>query len=254
MSAGLVNYHVEDGVAWISINRPEVLNALNDEAHRQLREALRRAEGDEEVKVVVLSGEGEAFCVGADVRDFVGAEPMAVRKHVEESRRTIEALVKLSKPAVAMVNGLALGTGCELVMACDLAIASTDAKLGQPEVKLGMMPGLGATQRLAMLLGPKRAKELLMTGRLLSAEEAVEVGLINRAVPREELKRVVKELAEELKKRDPVVLRLIKDVVNEPLEALISAGLSLELESFALNFSSEAPHRGIKGFLERRRT
>ena len=249
----LVKYWVEDGVAWVVINRPEALNALNAEAYRQLREALRRAEEDEGVKVVVLRGEGDkAFCAGADVKDFLDAKPVDVRRHVEESRRTIEALVKLRKPVVAMVNGLALGTGCELVLACDLAVAALDAKLGQPEVRLGLMPGLGATQRLTALLGPKRAKELLMTGRLLSAEEAAKLGLINAAVPREELRKAVDELVEQLKKHDLDVLRLIKDAVDRPLEALLNAGLSLELECFALNFASEAPHRGIKEFLEAR--
>ncbi|MEM4700355.1 MAG: enoyl-CoA hydratase/isomerase family protein [Candidatus Nezhaarchaeales archaeon] len=253
MPAELVKYCVEDGVAWITINRPEVLNALNSEAHAQLRGALRRAEEDESVRVVVLTGEGRAFCAGADVREFVGKGPVEVRRHAEEARGTVEALIKLSKPVIAMVNGLALGTGCELVMACDLAVASSDAKLGQPEARLGMIPGLGATQRLTMLAGPKRAKELLMTGRLLDAEEAARLGLVNAVVPREELKRAVKELAEELKKRDPEVLKLIKDAVNRPLEALISAGLGVELESFALSFSSGAPHRGIREFLERGR-
>lgn len=253
MPSELVKYRVEDGAAWVTINRPEALNALNSEAHRQLRAALQRAEGDPSVKVVILTGEGgKAFCAGADVKDFVDARPMDVRRHVEDSRRTIEAIVKLSKPVIAMVNGLALGTGCELVLACDLAIASLDAKLGQPEVRLGMMPGLGATQRLAMLLGPKKAKELLMTGKLITAEEAVKLGIINAAVPREELEKAVKALVEELKKHDPGVLRLIKDAVNKPLEALLSAGLSVELECFALNFASEAPHRGIKDFLKSR--
>jgi len=254
MSAELVKYWVEDQVAWVVINRPQVLNALNSEAHRQLREALRKAEEDPSVKVVVLTGEGDrAFCAGADVREFVDAKPIEVRRHVEDSRKTVEALVKLSKPVVAMVNGLALGTGCELVLACDLAVASLDARLGQPEVKLGMMPGLGATQRLTALVGPKKAKELLMTGRTVSGEEAARLGLVNMAVPREELKRTVEELVEELKRHDPAVLRLIKDAVNRPLEALLDAGLNIELECFALNFSQEAPHRGVKEFLEARR-
>ncbi|RLF11560.1 MAG: crotonase [Thermoprotei archaeon] len=249
-----VIYEKQGAAAWITINRPEALNALDAEAHRKLREALNRAEADPEVKVVVLTGIGEkAFCAGADVKDFLEAKPMEVRRHVEESRKTIQAVLKLGKPVVAAVNGLALGTGCELVLACDLAVASSSARLGQPEVKLGMMPGLGATQRLPLLVGVKKAKELLMTGRLLSAEEAEKLGLINMVVPPEKLKEAVDGLVDELSRLDPSVLKLIKDVVNQPIEALLSQGLSLELECFALNFATQTPHQGIRAFLEKRR-
>ncbi|RLF15376.1 MAG: hypothetical protein DRJ97_04110 [Thermoprotei archaeon] len=240
--------------AWVVIDRPEALNALNAEAHRRLREALKKAEDDEEVRVVVITGSGEkAFCAGADVKDFIGAQPYDVRVHVEESRKTIDLILRLNKPVVAAVNGLALGTGCEIVLACDLAIASENAKFGQPEVRLGMMPGLGATQRLPLLVGVKKAKELLMTGKLIDAREAERLGIVNKVVPPDKLKDEVDRLVEELSKLSSSMLRLIKDAVNRPLEALLGAGLSIELECFAESFSLSAPHEGIKAFLEKRK-
>lgn len=238
---------------WVTINRPEVLNALDARAHRMLRDALRRAEEDVEVRAAVITGAGDkAFCAGADVREFLEASPYEVRRHVEESRRTIEAIVKLGKPVIAAVNGLALGTGCEIVLACDLAIAVEEARFGQPEVRLGMMPGLGATQRLPLLVGLKRAKELLMTGRVITAHEAERLGVVNRVVPRDRLVEEVDRLVEELSRLSPSMLRMIKDSVNRPLEALLHAGLSIELECFAESFSLKAPREGIRAFLEKR--
>lgn len=250
MSSTII-YERRGSAAWLTINRPEVHNALNTEVHLKLREALKQAEVEDGVKVVVITGAGEkAFCVGADVKEFLNVTPLEVKAHTENSRKTIEAIVKLGKPVIAAINGLALGTGCEIVLACDLAVASTNAKLGQPEVRLNLIPGMGATQRLPLIAGIKKAKEMLMTGRLLNAEEAERMGLINKVVAPEKLKEAVEELVKTLSLFDPGALRLIKEAVNRPLEALLDFGMSLELKLFALNFTTEAPYKGIKTFLK----
>jgi enoyl-CoA hydratase len=250
-----IKYVKEDGVAWITINRPKFLNALNAEAIEELAAALEDAERDEGVRAVVLTGEGDrAFCAGIDVSQFTALTPIKRREFTASYKeRILNRIRGMGKPVVAMVNGYALGAGCELVMACDLALASENARLGQPELNIAAIPGGGGTQLLPRHVGIKKAMELIMTCDFIGAKEAEELGLINKVVPPDKLKDAVKELIEKLKSKSPVALRLAKAAVNKSMETLLPAGLAYETEAFTLSSTSEDFSEGVKAFLEKRK-
>lgn len=250
-----IRYEKEDGVAWITINRPRVLNVLNAQAIDELARALEEAERDDEVRVVVITGEGDrAFCAGIDINEFVAMSPMKRREFTVSYReRILNRIRGMGKPVVAMVNGYALGAGCELTMACDLAVASESARFGQPEVNIGAIPGGGGTQLLPRHAGLKKAMELAMTGDLIDAREAERLGIVNRVVPPDKLKEAVKELSEKLKSKSPVALKLVKASINKSVETLLPAGLAYETEAFTLCSTSEDFSEGVRAFLEKRK-
>ncbi|MEM4700225.1 MAG: enoyl-CoA hydratase-related protein [Candidatus Nezhaarchaeales archaeon] len=250
-----LKYQKEDGVAWITISRPKVLNVLNAQAIDELAKALEDSERDDGVRVVVITGEGDrAFCAGIDINEFVAMTPMKRREFTVSYReRILNRIRGMGKPVIAMVNGFALGAGCELVMACDLAVASEGARFGQPEVNIAAIPGGGGTQLLPRHVGPKKAMELTMTGDLIDAREAERLGIVNKVVPPDKLREAVKELADKLKSKSPVALKLIKAAVNKSAETLLPAGLAYETEAFTLCSTSEDFSEGVRAFLEKRK-
>ncbi|MFQ6053362.1 MAG: enoyl-CoA hydratase/isomerase family protein [Candidatus Bathyarchaeia archaeon] len=244
---------VEDGVCWITLNRPGKLNSIVPEMLDLLSEALDKAEDDRSVRCVVITGAGDrSFCAGADVSFLRGlssseAEEMISRK----GHQTFMKILSLSKPVVAAVNGYALGGGCELATACDFRIASEKARFGQPEINLGLVPGWGGTQLLPRLIGVAKAKEMVMTGTMLSAEEALEAGLVNKVVPEDKFEEAVKGFARALVDGPPIALAKAKSLMN--LGQALEAGLNREAEAFGMLFSTGDFEEGVAAFRERRK-
>ena len=246
-------YEKADRVAWITLNRPEAMNAQSDGLRMELVDALETASEDEEVFVVVITGSGDkAFSAGADVAQYVTRVPSYVvaQKYI---LRPFELIRNMTKPVVAMVNGLALGAGCELMISCDIIIAADDVKLGQTEVRVGLIPGGGGTQVLPRIVGEKKAKELIFTGRMITAQEAMDLGIINQVVPREQLREATQKLVDELLRNSPAIIGLAKIAINRSLEIPLQAGMSYERDLFALAFSYEDQKEGAKAFLEKRK-
>jgi enoyl-CoA hydratase len=246
-------YEKADRVVWITLNRPEAMNAQSDGLRAELVDALEAASEDDEVFVVVITGSGEkAFSAGADVAQYVTRVPSYVvsQKYI---LRPFELIRNMTKPVVACVNGLALGAGCELMISCDIIIAAEDVKIGQTEVRVGLIPGGGGTQVLPRLVGEKKAKELIFTGRMISATEAMNLGIINQVVPREELRAATQKMVDELLRNSPAIIGLAKIAINRSLEVPLQAGMSYERDLFALAFSYDDQKEGAKAFLEKRK-
>jgi enoyl-CoA hydratase/carnithine racemase len=253
MNLDTITYDKKENVVWITLNRPEVLNAQNETLLSELSSALEEANKDDEVYVIVLTGAGnKAFSAGGDIREFVNWFPIDHIKKLKGVKRSYELIREIPKPVIAMVNGLALGGGCELAMACDIIIASERARFGQPEINVGVIPGGGGTQMLPRLVGEKKAKELIFTGEFISAEEALRFGLVNRIVPEEKLQEAVEELIRKLKSKSPAILRLAKLSINKSLETPLSVGLASETDFFAMCCGTEDQKEGAKAFLEKR--
>ncbi len=246
-------YDTADHAAWITLNRPEVLNAQSDELRAEVTQALERASLDDDVHVVVVTGAGEkAFSAGADISQFPERYPVDVVT-AKARRRPYETIREMPKPVVAAVNGLALGGGCELVLACDLVVAADTAKFGQPEIRVGVIPGCGGTQILPRLMGEKRAKEFIFTGRMMEADEALGYGIVNKVVPLAELREATEKLVNDLLRNSPAILKLAKIAVNKSLETPLSVGMSYERDLFAMCFGTDDQKEGAKAFLEKRK-
>lgn len=240
-------------VAVVTINRPDKLNALNAQTRDDILAAFDELESDDEVRVVVITGAGEkAFIAGADINEFAGKTAIQQRA-VMKGRRAFDAVEDFPKPVIAMINGFALGGGCELAMACDIRIASKSAKLGQPEIKLGIIPGGGGTQRLTRLVGEGKAMELILTGDMISADEAERLGLVNYAVEPGELKSKTMEIANKIAELSPVAVAMAKQAVKNAARLDLKAGLEAEVDLFSLCFSSEDKEEGVRAFIEKRR-
>lgn len=241
-----------DGVATVTIDRPEKRNALNGQVRRELMAVLDGLEGEAQVRVVVITGAGDrAFVAGADIGEFAERTALEQRSAME-GRRVFEVVAAFPRPVIASINGYALGGGCELALACDLRIAARSARLGQPEVNLGILPGGGGTQRLPRLVGMGRAMRLILTGELIGAEEAERIGLVDEVVDDEALRGRTRELAASIARHSPVALKLIKEAVRASAEMPMAAGLALERELFITAFSSEDRTEGVNAFLEKR--
>ena len=240
-------------VAVLTVNRPEKLNALNIRTREEIVAALEELRDDDEIRVVVITGAGDkAFIAGADINEFAGKTALEQRA-VMKSRRTFDSVEDFPKPVIAMINGYALGGGCELAMACDIRIASTAAKLGQPEIKLGIIPGAGGTQRLSRLVGEGKAMELILTGGMISAEEAERLGLVNYAVPAEQLEHKTMEVATQIAEMSPVAVAMAKQSVKNAARLGLIAGLEAETDLFSLCFGSQDKEEGVRAFLEKRK-
>jgi len=240
-----------EAVALITLDRPEVLNALDAETMRQLVEALERLDADDACRCIVITGAGErAFAAGADIREMAEATPVSLRR-VDTFARW-ERIRRVRKPIVAAVRGYALGGGCELAMACDLVVAADDAVFGQPEIKLGVIPGAGGTQRLTRALGKAKAMELILTGRTLPAKEAEARGLVTRLVPREATLAAALELAAQVASMPSLAVMAAKEAVNRAFELSLEAGLEFERRNFFLLFGSEDQKEGMRAFIEKR--
>lgn len=241
-----------DGVVTVTINRPDKRNALNATVRRELIQALDRLRDDDAARVVVLTGAGaRAFVAGADVREFADRTP-AEQRAAMEGRRVFDEVAAFPRPIIAMVNGFALGAGCELALACDLRIAGRSARFGQPEIRLGLFPGGGATQRLPRLVGPGRAMRMILTGELVDAEEAERIGLADLVVDDAELHKRTNALAQQIASYSPVALRLAKEALHAAYEMPLSAGIQHERELFLAAFASEDRAEGVAAFLEKR--
>jgi enoyl-CoA hydratase len=246
-------YEKKGGAAWITMNRPEVLNAQNDQLRSELVDALETAGRDDEVHAVVITGAGEkAFCAGADISEFPHRFPTDYIKQ-KWVQRPYDVMRALPKPIIAAVNGLALGGGCETVLACDCVIAVDTAQFGQPEIRVGVIPGGGGTQVLPRLIGEKRAKELIFSGRFITAAEALSMGMINQVVPKEKLMEAAQKMVGDFLKNSPIILKLAKIAVNKSLDTPLTVGLDCEREIFALCFGTEDQKEGAKAFLEKRK-
>lgn len=243
----------KDRCALVTINRPSVLNALNKDTLMELLEVIPLLEQDDEVDVAVITGAGEkAFVAGADIAYMQGLSAMEGRTFGILGQRVFTTIEKMSKPVIAAVNGFALGGGCELAMCCDFRLASNRARFGQPEVGLGITPGFGGTQRLARLVGPGMAKQLLFTGQTISAEEALRIGLVNMVTEPEDLLNTVLSIANTISQKGQLAVRLCKSAVNEGMQTDIDRGMTIEADAFGLCFSTIDQKEGMKAFLEKR--
>lgn len=243
----------QEGVAVVTLDRPEALNALDQALLGQLRERLEELAKDGAARVVVLTGAGErAFAAGADIKEMAGMDVEQARAWGQLGHDVASLLETMAKPTIAAVNGFALGGGCELALACDIRYASTTAKLGQPEVNVGIIPGWGGTQRLARVVGLGLAKDLILSGRTVDAEEALRMGLVSAVFPPAELMPRTLELARALAAKSPLVLAAAKRMLNRSLQGALDTGLSEEVAAFAELFASEDQKEGMAAFIERR--
>lgn len=245
---------VTEPIALLVVNRPQVLNALNKATLEELKKALLELGDDPRVKVLIITGEGEkAFVAGADISEMAD---MDAKQALEFSRLGHEAMRMVEEfpwPVIAAVNGYALGGGLELALACDIILASENARLGFPEVTLGICPGFGGTQRLARLIGKAKAKELIFTGEMVDARKAFELGIVNKVCPQGELLKEAKELALKIAKNGPLAVKVAKRLINEGLEGGLRRGEDLEVEAWAILFSTQDQKEGMKAFLEKRK-
>ena len=243
----------KDAVGIIKINRPNALNALNIATLKEITDAISELEKDKKIKVAVLTGEGKAFIAGADISAMVDMIPSEAKEFSELGHNMLYKIEKSRLPFIAAVNGYALGGGCETLMACDIAIAGKSAKIGQPEINLGIHPGFGGTQRLPRLVGRMKAKELLLTGRNLSAEEAQSIGLVNLVVDDEKLMEEVEKLANQISSKSSVQTSFIKELVNKGVDTNLNSANSLEISRFSSSCSTYDQKEGMKAFLEKRK-
>jgi enoyl-CoA hydratase len=248
-----VRYAVDGFVATVTIAREKALNALNLQTLNEVTWALREADGDQRVRVVILTGAGEkAFVAGADIASMSELGPTEARAFAQAGRAVGDVLEAMTKPVIAAVNGFALGGGTELALACDFIYASDKAKFGQPEVNLGVIPGFGGTQRLSRRINSARAMELILTGDVIGADEALRLGLVNRVVPGAELMTEVRKVADKIASKGPVAINYARRAVRKSLELDLPAGNDLEAELFALCFATRDQKEGMKAFLEKR--
>lgn len=242
-----------DRVAILTINRPDKRNALNGPTRAALMGALEQIRADESLRVVVITGAGDkAFIAGADIGEFEGRTPVD-QFRVMKGPSVFDAVESFPKPVIAMINGFALGGGCELAMACDFRIAAAGARLGQPEVNLGIIPGGGGTQRLPRLVGSGNAYKLLFSGELVDAAEALRIGLVDDVVPDAQLRDRVLTLARTIAEKSPVALQLIKEAVRASLRTSLDDGLRLETTLFGVAFASQDKVEGVQAFLQKRK-
>jgi enoyl-CoA hydratase/carnithine racemase len=247
----LVLSSTKNAVTLLTINRPKALNALNQALAKELYEAVAKAESDNGVNAIVITGSGRAFIAGADIKMM--APKQFVDWHNNDLFADLEKLRAVKKPIIAAVNGFALGGGCELAMLCDMIIASDKATFGQPEIKLGTIPGLGGTQRLTQLIGKAKAMEWVLTGKTYTAEEAEKAGLVARVVPHDNLLPVALETAELIASYSRVTVSLAKDCVNKSLEMSLNDALAYEKRSFHSTFATKDQKEGMNAFVEKRK-
>jgi len=252
MPYSLIELSVTDRVATLTINRPDKLNALNAATIGELGEAIEEVRARDDIGGVIVTGAGRAFVAGADIGELASQSPLQARQRALRGQRVFRSFETSPKPVIAAVNGFALGGGCELAMACHLRIASDAAKFGQPEVKLGLCPGYGGTQRLPRLIGTGRALQLLMTGEMIDAAEAFRIGLVNRVVPGAELMSAADAMMRQMLANAPLALSSCIEAVLRGTEVSLDDGLDLEASHFALLASSQDMAEGTRAFLEKR--
>jgi len=240
-------------VAYITVNRPKVLNALNMATMEELRAAFTDAKNDASIRVVIMTGSGEkAFIAGADIGELAKHDAVSGKEYTHRGQSVLDLIENLGKPVIACINGFALGGGCEIAMACTMRLASENAKLGQPEVKLGIIPGYGGTQRLPRLVGKGMAMQLVLAGEMITAQEACRIGLVNEITPPSELIPRAEAIAQKIIANAPLAVQYAMEAVNQGMEMTLPEGLYLEALLFSVACATEDKNEGTKAFLEKR--
>lgn len=249
-----VLFEVKDRVGVLTFNRPKALNALNPKTLEEVSDVLDLVKSDDGIRVLVLTGAGEkAFVAGADITEFPKMNPLQARTFAEKGQEIFFKLEMLPKPVIACANGFTLGGGCEMAMSCDFIYASDKARFGQPEINLGLLPGFGGTQRLARLVGRAKAKELCMTGEMLDAQQAKELGLVAKVFPADQLMEETMKVAAFLASRSATALRSIKQTVDRGMDVDLRTGCAIEAEAFGITFAGQDAREGASAFLEKRK-
>ena len=244
----------EEGIGWITLNRPHRLNTLTADMVGEMHSVLDDFEADKEVKCIVITGAGDkAFSAGADVTAFQGLTPATAVEASAKGQALYSRLEKIGKPVIASLNGYALGGGLEMAIACDFRVASENAEVGQTESNLGLIPGWGGTQRLVRMIGLPKAKELIMLGNRITAEEAARIGLVTKVVPKAKLQEETVALARKLADGPPVALRLAKETINFGTQVPLDIGLKLEAEAFGIALSTKDVMEGVSAFMSKRK-
>lgn len=247
-------YEKRENIGLLTINRPERLNAISRELTAELKQFLEGLENDEEIRVLIITGAGKkAFVAGADINELVDRDARMGRRVSKERQEVFSLIENLHIPVIAAINGYALGGGLELALACSIRIASEKAQFGAPEVKLGIIPGDGGTQRLPRLVGLGRAMEMILTGDFIDAQEAYRIGLVNRVCPHEQLMEKAMELARKIASRPPLAVRFAKDAVNRSMDGSPMLGYTLESYLHALSCTTEDKREGVSAFMEKRK-
>lgn len=246
-------YEVNEGIATITFNRPKALNALNAALLAELSRALDEIAGDEDIRVLILTGAGEkAFVAGADISELATFDSLKAKAFARKGHDIINKLQQLPIAVIAAVNGFALGGGTEISLACDFIYASENAKFGQPEINLGLIPGFGGTQRLPRLIGTNMAKELILTGKMIAAAEALQLGLANKVVAPDQLMDETIKTARVIASKGKVSLREAKQAVDKGMDVDLASGCSIEIDAFALCYASPDAREGTSAFLDKR--
>jgi len=253
MTFDTILFEKKQQVAYVTVNRPKVLNALNSATIGELRAVFTQLKDDREVRVVILTGAGEkSFVAGADIGELQKNNPVEAKEYTHRGQAVLDLIENLGKPVIACINGFALGGGCEIAMACTMRLASENAKLGQPEVKLGIIPGYGGSQRLPRLVGKGIAMQLLLTGEMITAPEAHRIGLVNEVVPAGQLIARAEAIAQAIIKNAPLAIQYCLEAVNHGMEMTLPEGLYLEATLFAVSCATEDKKEGTSAFLEKR--
>ncbi len=248
-----IRYEKKKQIAYITVSRPKVLNALNMATMEELRRAFTLVKDDDDVRVAILTGEGEkAFIAGADINEISSLDAIEGKEFASRGQSVLDLIENCGKPVIACVNGFALGGGCEVSMACTMRLASENAKLGQPEVKLGIVPGYGGTQRLARLVGKGLANQILLTGDMITAQEAHRIGLVNEVVAQAELISRAEAIAQKMIANGPLAIQYCLEAVNKGMEMTLQEGLFLEASLFGVCCATGDKNEGTKAFLEKR--
>lgn len=254
MAYSTILFEINDNIATITINRPKSLNALNTEVLNEIFQAVESIAANEEIRVLILTGSGEkAFVAGADISELTELNALAAKLFASNGHKTMASLHGLTIPVIAAVNGFALGGGLELALSCDFIYASENAKFGLPEITLGLIPGFGGTQRLSRIIGKNMAKEMIFTGKMISAEEASQIGFVNRVIPADELMESVNKTAKGIALKGKVSLNMAKQTINQGLDVDLATGCKMEIDAFALCVASEDAQEGTRAFLEKRK-
>ena len=253
MSYENIVFEKKGAIAYVTVNRPKVLNALNMATMEELRSSFAGIKEDHAVRVAIMTGAGDkAFIAGADIGELAKHDPVSAKQYTHRGQSVLDLIENLGKPVIACINGFALGGGCEIAMACTMRLASENAKLGQPEVKLGIMPGYGGTQRLPRLVGKGIAMQLVLSGDMISAQEAYRIGLVNEVVAPAELVPRAEAIAQKIVANAPLAVQYAMEAVNKGMEMTLAEGLYLEATLFAICCATEDKKEGTTAFLEKR--
>jgi len=248
-----VRLEKKNKIAYVTIDRPKVLNALNMATMGELQQVFTELAADREIRVVILTGGGEkAFVAGADINELSRNNAVEAKAYTHRGQAVLDLIENLGKPVIACINGFALGGGCEIAMACTMRLASENAKLGQPEVKLGIIPGYGGTQRLSRLVGTGLAMQILLTGEMISAQEAHRIGLVNEVAPADRLVTRAEEIAQKIIANAPLAIEYCMEAVNQGMNMTLQEGLFLEATLFSVCCATDDKNEGTRAFLEKR--